>query len=204
MSWSQWLSLALVCLLGAMSPGPSLAVVVRHTVVAGTRAGVACAVTHGCGIFCWALLMVSGLGAILLTQPALFDTVRYLGAAFLFYLGCRAVLSDPMDVSVTEVDAQLAGRRAGWEGFLLALSNPKVAVFFAALFSQFIRPEATLAEQLMIASTAGAIDIMWYIIVAATLSNKMILERVKSRAALLNRCFGAILIVLSLAVLVSR
>ena len=204
MSWSQWLSLALVCLLGAMSPGPSLSVVVRHTVVAGTRAGVACAVAHGCGIFCWALLMVSGLGAILLTQPALFDTVRYLGAAFLFYLGCRAVLSDPMDVSVTEVDARLAGRRAGWEGFLLALSNPKVAVFFAALFSQFIRPEATLAEQLMIASTAGAIDIMWYIIVAATLSNKMILERVKSRAALLNRCFGAILIVLSLAVLVSR
>jgi threonine/homoserine/homoserine lactone efflux protein len=79
-----------------------------------------------------------------------------------------------------------------------------VAVFFAALFSQFIRPEATLAEQLMVASTAGAIDTMWYIIVAATLSNQMILERVKSRAALLNRCFGAILIVLSLAVLVSR
>jgi threonine/homoserine/homoserine lactone efflux protein len=161
-------------------------------------------VTHGFGIFCWALLMVSGLGAILLTQPALFDTVRYLGAAFLFYLGCRAVLSGPMDTSLTAVDAHIAGRRAGWEGFVLALSNPKVAVFFAALFSQFIRPEATLAEQLMVASTAGAIDTMWYIIVAATLSNQMILERVKSRAALLNRCFGAILIVLSLAVLVSR
>ena len=84
MTWLQWFPLALVCLLGAMSPGPSLAVVARHTVVAGTRAGVVCAVTHGCGIFCWALLMVSGLGAILLTQPAWFDTIRYLGAAFLF------------------------------------------------------------------------------------------------------------------------
>lgn len=204
MTWSQWFPLALVCLLGAMSPGPSLAVVARHTVVAGTRAGVVCAVTHGCGIFCWALLMVSGLGAILLTQPAWFDTIRYLGAAFLFYLGCRAVLSDPAEVSLTEVDDRTAGRRAGWEGFLLALSNPKVAVFFAALFSQFIRPEATLVEQLVIASTAGAIDTLWYVVVASTLSNKSILARVRARAALLNRCFGAILIALSLAVLVSR
>ena len=148
--------------------------------------------------------MVSGLGAILLTQPAWFDTIRYLGAAFLFYLGCRAVLSDPAEVSLTEVDDRTAGRRAGWEGFLLALSNPKVAVFFAALFSQFIRPEATLVEQLVIASTAGAIDTLWYVVVAATLSNKSILARVRARAALLNRCFGAILIALSLAVLVSR
>ena len=204
MSWSQWLPLALVCLLGAMSPGPSLAVVVRHTVVAGTQAGVVCAVTHGFGIFCWALLMVSGLGAILLTQPVWFDTVRYLGAALLFYLGCRALLSGPVDVSLTEADSHMSGRRAGWAGFLLALSNPKVAVFFAALFSQFIRPEATLAEQLIIATTAGAIDTAWYIVVAVTLSHKLILERVRARAALLNRCVGAILIAVSLAVLVSR
>ena len=91
MTLSAWLSLALVCLLGAMSPGPSLAIVVRHSVTSGTRAGVICAFSHGFGIFLWAALMVSGLGALLLAQPTWFDGLRALGAGFLLYLGCRAL-----------------------------------------------------------------------------------------------------------------
>ena len=82
MSVSQWWPLALVCLLGAMSPGPSLAIVVRHTVTSGTRAGVICAFAHGFGIFLWAALMVSGLGALLLAQPTWFDGLRALGPDF--------------------------------------------------------------------------------------------------------------------------
>ena len=93
MTLSAWLSLALVCVLGAMSPGPSLAIVVRHSVTSGTRAGVICAFAHGVGIFLWAALMVSGLGALLLAQPTWFDGLRVLGAGFLLYLGCRALMA---------------------------------------------------------------------------------------------------------------
>ena len=82
MTLSAWLSLALVCLLGAMSPGPSLAIVVRHSVTSGTRAGAICALSHGFGIFLWAALMVSGLGALLLAQPTWFDGLRILGPDF--------------------------------------------------------------------------------------------------------------------------
>ena len=64
MSVSEWWPLALVCLLGAMSPGPSLAIVVRHTVNSGTRAGVICAVAHGFGIFLWAALMYMDCAAV--------------------------------------------------------------------------------------------------------------------------------------------
>ena len=56
MTLSAWLALALVCLLGAMSPGHSLAIVVRHSLCSGTRAGVICALSHGFGIFLWAAL----------------------------------------------------------------------------------------------------------------------------------------------------
>jgi threonine/homoserine/homoserine lactone efflux protein len=94
MSWSQWLSLGTGVSLGAMSPGPSLAVVVRHSVVAGTRAGVACALTHGCGIFLLGAADGQWIGArSWLSTARVDDTVRYLGAAFLLYLGCRALLS---------------------------------------------------------------------------------------------------------------
>ncbi|OUU54128.1 MAG: hypothetical protein CBC12_01760, partial [Candidatus Puniceispirillum sp. TMED52] len=169
MSVSEWWPLALLCLLGAMSPGPSLAIVVRHTVTSGTRAGVICAFSHGFGIFLWAALMVSGLGALLLAQPTWFDGLRALGAGFLMYLGCRALMAQ-RGASANTGEANSGGGKAVREGLAIALSNPKVAVFFAALFSQFIQPDATMMAQLMIATTAAVIDALWYTVVAVLLS----------------------------------
>ena len=201
MTLGQWLSLALVCLLGAMSPGPSLAIVTRHAVAGGTHAGVICAVSHGFGIFLWAALMMSGLGAMLLAQPTWFDGLRALGAMFLLYLGSRAFFSrrrgPPSSVSQV-IDG---GSKAVWEGFFIALSNPKVAVFFAALFSQFIQADATLTTQAIIAVTAAAVDALWYIVVAVLLSRPLWSDRLMRHGDLLDRGFGAILIGLSVAVL---
>ena len=147
MTESQWLSLALICLLGAMSPGPSLAVVVRHSVAGGSRAGIVCAISHAFGIFLWAAMMVSGLGVLVLSSPDIFFALRLAGAAFLFYLGWQAIRvrpTEPEPGSGASAPGDYAGSPAR-EGFLIALSNPKVAVFFAALFSQFISPTAPRA-----------------------------------------------------------
>ena len=200
MTLSAWLSLALVCLLGAMSPGPSLAIVVRHSVTSGTRAGVICALSHGFGIFLWAALMISGLGALLFAQPNWFDGLRALGAGFLLYLGCRALMAQ-RGASANTREANSGGGKAAREGLVIALSNPKVAVFFAALFSQFIQPDATLKIQLMIAITAAMIDALWYMVVAILLSRPVWSGHLAQHGSLLGRAFGVILIVLSVAVL---
>ena len=197
---SQWWPLALVCLLGAMSPGPSLAIVVRHSVTSGTRAGVICAFSHGFGIFLWAALMVSGLGALLLAQPTWFDGLRALGAAFLLYLGCRMLMAQRGATAITR-EANGGGGKAAIEGLVIALSNPKVAAFFAALFSQFIQPDARLKTQLMIAITVALIDAFWYTVVAMLLSRPARSRRFMRHGALLDRGFGVILVVLSAAVL---
>ena len=200
MTLFTWLSLALVCLLGAMSPGPSLAIVVRHSVTSGTRAGAICAFAHGFGIFLWAALMVSGLGALLLAQPTWFDGLRVLGAGFLLYLGCRALMTQ-RGVAADMGQANSGGGEAAREGLVIALSNPKVAVFFAALFSQFIQPDATLSAQLMIAATAAVIDALWYTVVALLLSRPAWSSYFTQHGSLLDRVFGVILVVLSAAVL---
>ena len=204
MTLFTWLSLALVCLLGAMSPGPSLAIVVRHSVTSGTRAGAICALSHGFGIFLWAALMVSGLGALLLAQPAWFDGLRALGAGFLLYLGCRALTAQrgvAVDTGQANNGSAKSSRKAAREGLAIALSNPKVAVFFAALFSQFIQPDATLSAQLTIATTAALIDALWYTVVALLLSRPSWSGRFMRHGGLLDRGFGVILVVLSAAVL---
>ncbi len=201
MTLTEWAPLALVCLLGAMSPGPSLALVVRHAASKGAVAGVFCAVTHGAGIFLWASATATGLGAVILSQPTWFEAIRAVGALFLLYLGLSALLSRSNEAGATENPAQPACARVGWEGFLIALSNPKIAVFFVALFSQFIEPEASIFEQFFIAATAAVIDAAWYGLVAISISRAALMGQIRSRVTLLNRCFGAILIGLSLTML---
>jgi len=203
MSESQWLSLALVCLLGAMSPGPSLVVVVRQSFAGGSRAGIACAVAHGFGIFLWAVIMVSGLGALVIASPDLFAAFRFVGAAFLFYLGIQALRATSAgSEEVTAPFDENHGSPAR-EGFLIALTNPKIAIFFAALFSQFIRPDAPAAEQWMIAGTAAIIDMLWYAAVALLLSRTAVLAQFQRHNLLLSRIFGAILIAVALSVILA-
>ena len=201
MTLTEWAPLALVCLLGAMSPGPSLALVVRHAATKGAVAGVFCAVTHGAGIFLWASATVTGLGAVVVSQPTWFGAIRAVGALFLLYLGLSALLGRPNEAGAAEKPAQPEYARVGWEGFLIALSNPKIAVFFVALFSQFIEPEASIFQQFFIAATAAVIDAAWYGLVAISISRAALMGQIRTRATLLNRCFGAILIGLSLTML---
>ena len=144
--------------------------------------------------------MVSGLGALLFAQPTWFDGLRALGAGFLLYLGCRALMAQRGATANTR-EANSGGGKAVIEGLVIALSNPKVAVFFAALFSQFIQLDATLKTQLMIAITAAMIDALWYMVVAILLSRTVWSGYLTQHGSLLGRGFGVILIVLSAAVL---
>jgi len=203
MNWSAWFPLALVCLLGAMSPGPSLAVVARHALRGGAGDGIVCAMAHGVGILLWALLMANGLGVLLTEQPDWFVAVQLAGAGFLLYLGIRVLLSQSGAVVPTEADSDSSTRGAGLEGFVIALSNPKIALFFAALFSQFIQPNAGALEKTLIASTAAGIDALWYSLVSILLAQTAVLSRLQRRATLLNRLFGGILIVLAVSVVMT-
>ena len=203
MTWSAWLPLALVCALGAMSPGPSLAVVARHALRGGAGDGIVCAMAHGVGILLWALLMANGLGVLITEQPTWFYAVQLAGAGFLLYLGIRVLLSQSSVVIPDEALPVSSKRCAGIEGFVIALSNPKIALFFAALFSQFIEPDATAFEKTLIASTAAGIDTLWYALVSMLLAQTAVLARLQRHATLLNRLFGGILIVLAASVVMT-
>ena len=91
MPLTLWLSLAAVCALGAMSPGPSLAMVLRHTLGGGRTPGVIAGLTHAMGVGLYALLTVWGLGAVISRQPMLFMVITWGGAAYLACLGIKAL-----------------------------------------------------------------------------------------------------------------
>lgn len=194
----DWLSLAAVCLLGAMSPGPSLAVVVRHTLQSGTPAGIAAGLAHGTGVALYALAVVSGLALLITTSPALYTGLQWAGAAFLAYLGLQSLRAGGEDGAGAEA-RPVAGSPA-LHGFSIAFLNPKLAVFFLALFSQFLDPDAGLVEKAIMVATMGVIDGGWYCAVAALLGRPGLLEKLRASRRGIDRLFGIVLLALAVRI----
>lgn len=199
MTIAIWLTVVSICLLGAMSPGPSLAVVLQQTLRGGRQPGLVAAVTHGLGIGLYALLCISGIAVMITASPFLFTTLQWLGAGYLIWIGIKGLRAH------AGADAVLANpattRSAARDGFLVVFLNPKVAVFFIALFSQVIGTETTWLEKLAYAATAMIIDMAWYMIVAWSFSNPLWLERLQRNVVWLERAFGVVLIALALRLL---
>ena len=199
MPLSLWFSLAAVCAMGAMSPGPSLALVLRHTLGGGRLPGVAAALAHALGVGFYALLTVWGLGALIVRFPLLFQAITWGGAAYLAWLGIKALRAGR--AGALDAEAMATSRRqAAREGMLVALGNPKLILFFIALLSQFVTPDMSLAAKAVVVLTAMIIDGGWYVLVAVGLSHSRVLPWLQARAHWLNRITGVLLLALALRV----
>jgi len=201
MSLTDWLPLATICILGAMSPGPSLAVVLRNTLAAGRSEGVKTALAHGAGVGIYAFAAAAGLAVVITSTPVLFLIIQWLGAFFLAYLGVKSLVGHTALQESIEAEAvtQVNGLRSG---FLTAFLNPKLAIFFAALFSQFVSAQAGLGEKFLMALTAAVIDAGWYLFVALSLSHSRVLCLLRRKTDLLNKAFGIVLLFLSVRILI--
>lgn len=185
--------------MGAMSPGPSLALVLRHTLGGGRAPGVAAAISHALGVGLYALLTVWGLGALIVSFPSLFQAIIWGGAAYLAWLGTKALRAGKGG-AMQATGTPTTRRQAAREGMLVALGNPKLILFFVALLSQFVTPEMSVAAKALIVLTAMIIDGGWYVLVALGLSHSRVLPWLQARAHWINRITGALLIALALRV----
>ena len=199
MPLSLWLSLAAICAMGAMSPGPSLALVLRHTLGGGRVPGVMAALSHALGVGLYALLTVWGLGALIVRFPMLFQLITWGGAAYLAWLGIKAWRAGRGGALEAGAMAT-SNRQAAREGMLVALGNPKLILFFVALLSQFVTPDMSLLERAIIVLTAMVIDGGWYVLVALGLSHSRVLPWLQARAHWINRITGVLLLALALRV----
>jgi threonine/homoserine/homoserine lactone efflux protein len=201
-----WLQVALVCTLGAVSPGPSLAVVLRNTLVGGKRQGVLTGLGHGIGILLYAGLVVTGLAVALHAFPAVEAAIGYAGIGLLVWLGL-SFIGLPLPTTGNRGTARPSSiatghRRGGFAaGFLVAFLNPKIAAFFMAVFAPFIRLDANATEKAILALTAGVIDAGWYIVVALALSGTGLIHVLHRHAAGVDRAIGALLLFLAAGLL---
>lgn len=195
MDFTTWITVAGICALGAISPGPSLAVIMRHSLNGGRRNGSIAAISHGLGIGLYALLCISGLAVLITASPMLFTSFQWAGAAYLAWLGIKGLLSRP--AAPGELEPTTTGRSAARDGFLIVFLNPKVAVFFIALFSQVVGPATHWFERGLYAGTAWFLDTAWYLLVALMVTQPRWLSALQKRGVWIDRAFGVILLLLA-------
>ncbi|WP_448565594.1 LysE family translocator [Thalassotalea ganghwensis] len=201
-----WLSLVTICILGALSPGPSLALVIRNTLQGGSSTGYATAISHGLGVALYAAITATGIALIIVSSPLLYKIIQYSGAAFLVYLGIKALLSKKQNIHVDEQVQTETNVKAinGWrDGFLIAFLNPKLAIFFLALFSQFVDENADWQQKIIMTMTVGCIDALWYVIVAYMISRGPIISRLKQNSHIIDKVTGSFLILLAARVVIN-
>lgn len=201
MELTHWLSLLAVCVLGAMSPGPSLGVIIQIAVRQGRSQGVIASVGHGLGVGFYALLTALGLSVLITESPTLFLLVKVLGALFLLYLGFVTLKKNGQKAGASQQPSSPVSTNSFVIGFLTAALNPKLLIFFLALFSQFVRNEAQLLEKLLMAATVMVVDIVWYMLVSLLVSNAGIIARFSFLAGVMKTLFGLLLIGVAIEVL---
>ncbi len=200
----DWLYLFIICLLGACSPGPSVVVILGFVFSGGRKSGISASIGHGLGVFGYAILSAFGLGFLIEIYGTFFTVVQFLGAFFLLYLSFIIIKGSIVEKKTSHNAINIDSEKNRFiEGFLIAILNPKIAVFFLSLFSQFLSSEQTHITHLFMAILAGGIDTIVYCIIVILASTKGTASFLENHGSKVSLIFGIMLIFLSLSLFVS-
>ncbi|KEJ88278.1 LysE family translocator [Sulfitobacter donghicola] len=170
MSFDLWLTFAAASLALLLIPGPTVLLVLSYALSKGRSVAVASAAGVALGDLAAMSASLAGLGALVLASATLFTALKWVGAAYLIYLGVKLIRSAPTSgLDMPQADDITASRVFGHTAAVTAL-NPKSIAFFIAFVPQFIRPDAALLPQftILIATfvTLAALNALAYALAA--------------------------------------
>ncbi len=202
-----WLFIATAIVL-VLTPGQDTFFILGRSLASGRPAGIAAALGITVGSVIHTCFAALGLSALLATSPSAFMAVKFAGAAYLLYIGVRALLARAGGLAAGQAGPAIDGRWTAFrQGILNNLLNPKVALFFLALMPQFILAgsEHKVLAFLALGLTFVTLGVMWCLVLALGAAHlRSLFLRRPSMAIWLNRVAGAMFIGLGLRLATAR
>ena len=190
-----------VCLLGAMSPGPSMAVVINNAIFKGRYNGILTSIGHGIGIACYATFAVLGLGLIIKTNVFIFNGLKVLSIIFLIFIGAKSILNkEKLNLEKNNIKEKTV---SFLQGFSISILNPKILVWFIAIYSQFMSTENELIFNIYLISIAGVIDACWYTVLTLAVTTTSALSFFQTKINIIQKTQGIFFIVLGLVLFIN-
>ena len=207
MYWTEFLTVALIHLLAVASPGPDFAIVVRESVGYGRRAGLFTAFGVGTGILVHVTYSLLGIGLIVSQSIVLFNALKWLAAAYLLYIGVKALRARPADPASAELNmttGERSGRGAFITGFITNGLNPKATLFFLSLFTVVISHDTPLPVQAGYGVYTAVATGAWFCLVALLFSRDAVRRGFHRMGHWFDRMMGGVLIALGLHLALSQ
>jgi threonine/homoserine/homoserine lactone efflux protein len=189
MTFETWALFFLAYLLVTLSPGPNVLLVITHAMKFGYRSIFTVIAANLLCQLAIVFAVAAGVGALMTVDSVAFKTIKYLGAAYLVYLGVRIIIKTyrdkgaPIGVTKQKVEAIPAVKRRFAEAFFVSAGNPKTVVFLAAFLPQFVVADAPLSLQFVeMYLTIGAIVLSVhaaYAWVAVSVRRRVVNHRVR-------------------------
>ncbi|MFA5927279.1 MAG: LysE family transporter [Patescibacteria group bacterium] len=202
----EFVTVVLIHLLAVMSPGPDFAMISRNSLVYSRKIGIYSALGLALGIMIHVTYSLVGIGFIISQSIILFSTIKLLGAAYLIWIGYKSLKAKPVQQSA-ERNSQskvISRSNAIRMGLLTNALNPKVTLFFLALFTQVINPATPLVLRIAYGLETSLMTFLWFSFVATVLSHRKIKERFQAVQHKAEKVFGALLFALGLKIALSK
>ncbi|MHB8121319.1 MAG: LysE family translocator [Desulfuromonadaceae bacterium] len=201
MHLSEWLTVLIIGWFVVITPGPNMAIVIRNSIVHSRSAGVYTAGGLAFGNLIHITYCLVGIGFLISKSILLFNIVKWLGAAYLIYLGIKSLRAQPHpSLNHANVNPSFSALSALRTGFLTDLLNPKATLFFLALFTQIIRPGTPLLAQIVYGITIVVLEFGCFAILAAIIGHHSVRQRVETVSHWIERVTGIVLIALGVRV----
>lgn len=195
MTPEEWFALAAVFSLGAMSPGPSLAVVLRNTLSGGRTQGVMTGIGHGIGFGIYAFLAAGAFATAISIHKTAEIGLKWAGVCILLWLGYTFLNHARKGPSTSQDENQHEelNKQGFIQGFSIALLNPKILAWMLALYTPFIEENVSIQTLLGMGSLGMIIDGTWYVTVAMVLTTGGRVEKLKSVSHFIDGAMGLLM-----------
>jgi threonine/homoserine/homoserine lactone efflux protein len=190
----------------AMVPGPNLFVISGASLGTSRAHGVATALGVSTGTVIFSASTLAGLSAVVATIPSIANAIRIFGAAYLFYLGSRALGRAARGASLQSADVRAGSTlvRAYLTGLVTHLSNPKAVVFYLSLMTIVVTPETPLGVNFAAAAGVIALSVAWYGSVALAFSRDSVRKHYVRGARWIDALLGTALVGAGVRLALSR
>jgi len=201
---TQFLTVALVHFLAVISPGPDFAMVTRNSLLYSRKAGVYTSIGLALGIAVHVAYSLLGIGLLISNSIVLFSIIKYVGAAYLIYIGYKSLktkqqsIQESKDLLVPE--KQVSAFYSIRIGFLTNVLNPKATLFMLALFTQVISPATPKMIQILYGLEMVVATFVWFSLVSIFFSNSHIRVKICKYQHYIEKVTGGVLIALGIKV----
>ncbi len=203
--WIEFGAIAVAHGLAVASPGPDFTLILRQSLRYGRATALRSASGIGCGILVHVSYALLGLGLVVRNSPTVFGVLKVLGAAYLAWMGWRALRSRGPGEMVVEEGVSSGPKRGAWRrGFLTNVLNPKAALFFITLYTVLVSPETSRGWQAVYGAWMAIWTFGWFSLVALVFTRPALRRSYLRMGVWVDRALGLVFIAFAVNVLLVK